>query len=119
MAEGSSNVTGVEVGSLYKVGTTVSGRSTSGHAAAKGLKEGLDSASGAMAHPVLSAALTNYVTQHVLDPSTKLGSLLTDGGNNISNTAATARNSDDNAAASLQTPVGGTSEIGGRINRQI
>ena len=116
---GSGGVTGVNVGQLYKVGTTVSGRSESGHAAAKGLKEGLDSAKGSLGHPIVGAALSGYVTDHVLDPSGKLGNLLTAGGENVSNVASTARGSDEQAAADLQTPVSGTSEVGNRINRQI
>ena len=52
---GSGDVTGVEVGQLHQVGTTVSGRSASGHAAAKGLKDGLDSASGALGHPIVGS----------------------------------------------------------------
>jgi len=116
---GSSDVTGVEVGQLYKVGTTVSGRAESGRAAAKGLKEGLDSAKGVMGHPIVGAALGGYVTDHVLDPSGKLGNLLTDGGRNVSNVASTARGSDEQAAADLKAPVSGTSDVGNRINRQI
>ncbi|KQV74930.1 hypothetical protein ASC61_07925 [Aeromicrobium sp. Root344] len=116
---GSSDVTGVEVGQLHKVGTTVSGRSTSGHAAAKGLKEGLDSASGGLGHPIVGTALTSFVNDHVLDDSGKLGNLLTDGGHNVSNVASTARNSDEAGAANLATPISTTSEVGDRINRQV
>jgi hypothetical protein len=116
---GSGDVTGVEVGRLYEVGTTVSGRAESGNAAAKGLKEGLDSAKGSLGHPIVGAALSGYVTDHVLDPSGKLGNLLTDGGHNVSNVASTARSSDEQAAANLQAPVSGTTDVGSRINRQI
>jgi hypothetical protein len=116
---GSGDVTGVEVGQLYKVGSTVSNRADSGNAAAKGLKEGLDSAQGSLGHPIVGAALSGYVTDHVLDPSGKLGNLLTDGGHNVSNVASTARSSDEQAAANLQTPLSSTSEVGDRINRQI
>ena len=116
---GSSDVTGVEVSQLHTVGTTVSGRSTSGHAAAKGLKEGLDSASGTLGHPIVGTALTSFVNDHVLDDSGKLGNLLTDGGHNVSNVASTARASDEQGGANLSTPIAGTSEVGDRINRQV
>lgn len=116
---GSSDVTGVEVGQLHQVGKTVSGRSATGRAAAKGLKEGLDSATGLLGHPIVSAALTGFVSDHVLDPSNKFANLLEDGGNNVANVASTARSSDESAAANLQTPVSGTSSINDRINRQI
>ena len=115
----SGDVTGVEVGQLYRVGTTMSGRSDSGNAAAKGLKEGLDSASGLLGHPKVGQALTGYVTDHVLDDSAKLGNLLTNGGHNVSNVASTARGSDEAGASNLSTPIAGASEVGNRINRQI
>jgi hypothetical protein len=116
---GSSDVTGVEVGQLHKVGTKVSGRSTGGHAAAKGLKEGLDSASSGLGHPIVGTALTSFVTDHVLDDSGKLGNLLTDGGHNVSNVASTARGSDERGGANLTAPVAESSEVGDRINRQV
>ena len=116
---GSSDVTGVEVGQLHNVGTKVSGRSDSGHSAAKGLKEGLDSASGSLGHPIVGTALTSFVTDHVLDDSGKLGNLLTDGGHNVSNVASTARNSDEQGGANLTAPVAESSEVGDRINRQV
>lgn len=115
----SGAVTGVEVGQLYKAGTNVSGRAESGHAAAKGLKEGLDAAKGSLGHPIVGAALTGFVTDHVLDASGKLGNLLTAAGHNVSNVASTARNSDEDAAADLRTPITGASTVGNRINQQI
>ncbi|MFI5429963.1 hypothetical protein [Aeromicrobium sp. UC242_57] len=116
---GSGDVTGVEVGQLHQVGKTVSGRSASGRAAAKGLKEGLDSATGLLGHPIVGAALTGFVSDHVLDPSNKFDNLLEDGGNNVANVASTARASDENAGSNLQTPVAGASDISSRINRQV
>jgi hypothetical protein len=116
---GSSGVTGVEVGALNGVGSTVAGRSASGSSAAKGLKEGLDSASGSMGHPIVSAAITGFVNNHVLDASGKLGTLLTSAGHNISNVAATARASDEQGAADLKAGISGTTSVSARINGQI
>lgn len=115
----SGDVAGVEVGQLHKVGTTVSGRSDTGQSAAKGLKEGLDSASSGLGHPIVGTALTSFVNDHVLDDSGKLGNLLTDGGHNVANVASTARNSDEEGGANLAAPIAESSEVGDRINRQV
>lgn len=114
-----SGAIGLEVDALHGTGTTISARSTSGGAAAKGLMQGLDSAGGTVGHHAVKSALTAFVTNDVMDPATKLPVQLTDGGHNVSNVAATARDSDNAGAAALAAPVSGTSEIGARINKQI
>ena len=116
---GDSGVVGVEVEALHGTGGTIAGRAGHGHAAAKGLKEGLDAAHGQVGHPVVRAALSSFVTTDITDNANRLGDQLTDGGHNVSNVAATARDSDDEGARGLQPDVTGTSTISDRINRQL
>ena len=81
--------------------------------------EGLDSAGGGIGHYAVKNAMTAFVTNDVMDPATKLPVQLQDGGHNVSNVAATARDSDNAGAAALTSPISGASEVGTRINRQI
>jgi hypothetical protein len=114
-----SGAIGVEVDALHGTGNTISARSTGAGSAAKGLMEGLDSAGGGIGHYAVKSAMTAFVTNDVMDPANKLPVQLTDGGHNVSNVAATARDSDNAGAAALTAPISGTSEVGTRINRQI
>ena len=114
-----SGALGIEVDALHGTGSTISARSTGGSAAAKGLMQGLDSAGGSVGHHAVKSAMTAFVTNDVMDPATKLPVQLDDGGHNVSNVAATARDSDNAGAAALAAPISGTSDVGTRINRQI
>ena len=114
-----SGAIGVEVDALHGTGSTISARATGGGSAARGLMEGLESSGGGIGHFAVKSAMTAFVTNDVMDPATKLPVQLTDGGHNVSNVAATSRDSDNAGAAALTAPVSGTSEIGSRINRQI
>ncbi len=114
-----SGAIGVEVDALHGTGRAISARSSGGGAAARGLMEGLDSAGGTVGHFAVKSAMGAFVTDNVMDPATKLPVQLTDGGHNVSNVAATSRESDNAGAAALNAPISGTSEIGSRINRQI
>jgi hypothetical protein len=114
-----SDAIGVEVSGLHGTGRTISGRSAGGEAAAKGLKEGLHSAGGSIGHFVVSSAVTSFVSDQVLDPANKLPVQLTDGGINVSNVASTARDSDNEGAAALSSPISESSSFSARINRQV
>lgn len=119
MAEGSSNVTGVEVDGLHATGRKVAGRAEGARAAARGLSQGLDSASGVLGHGRVKSALSTFVTNHVVDDSNLLGQQLDNGGNAVSNVASTARSSDEEGARALQVDIGSDTEIGDRINRRV
>ncbi|RYJ05245.1 MAG: hypothetical protein EON52_12580 [Actinomycetales bacterium] len=119
MGEGSSNVTGVDVDGLHGTGRTIAGRSEGARAAARGLSNGLDSASGSVGHGRIKSALSSFVTDHLVDDSNLLGVQLDNGGNAVSNVASTARSSDEEGARALQTDVGSDTEIGDRINRRV
>lgn len=116
---GSGGVTGVQVDGLYGTGNTIAGRSSHGGSAAKGLKEGLDSAHGQVGHPSVRSALSSFVTTDITDGANKLGTQLTSAGHNVSNVSATARNSDNTGAQNLSPVIGENSGINGRINRQL
>lgn len=115
----SGDVTGVEVEGLHGAGRKVAGRSAGGQAAAKGLKEGLDSASGTVGNGRIKTALTSFVTNHVIDDSNLLGHQLTAGGDNVSNVASTARSSDEEGAHALSVEVNGTSDGGTDLSNRI
>jgi len=119
MSDSGSGVVGVEVESLHSTGGTIAGRAGHGHAAAKGLKEGLDAAHGSVGHPVVRAALSAFVTTDITDNANKLGTQLTSGGHNVSNVAATARDSDEDGARGLTPGITETTAIDERINRQV
>lgn len=114
-----SGAIGVEVDALHGTGRTISGRSSGGESAAKGLKEGLDSAGGTIGHFAVKSAMTAFVTNDVVDPANKLPVQLTDGGTNVSNVASTARDSDNEGAAALSAPIADASGYASRINRQL
>ena len=114
-----SGAIGVEVDALHGTGRTISARSSGGGAAAKGLRRAWTRPAGTVGHFAVKSAMSAFVTNDVMDPATKLPDQLEDGGHNVSNVAATARDSDNAGAAALTAPVSGTSEIGSRINRQI
>jgi hypothetical protein len=114
-----SGAIGVEVDALYGTGRTISGRSAGAESAAKGLKEGLDSAGGGVGHFAVKSAMTAFVADQVVDPANKLPVQLTDGGANVSNVAATARDRDNEGAAALSTPIASASDYASRINRQV
>lgn len=115
MGEGSSDVTGVDVDNLHSTGRTIAGRAGGGRVAARGITTGLDSASGLVGHSVVKSAVSQFVTNHVLDDSNLLGNHLENGGDNV---ASTARSSDQEGANDMQTVIAPTSEVGNRINRQ-
>lgn len=110
---------GMEVEGLHGTGKNISGRSTGGAAAARGLKHGLDAASGKVGHHSVKNALATFVTEHVLDQANELPHQLENGGHNVSNVASTARDDDNQKAAELSRPVSTTSGIGLRINRAL
>lgn len=118
---GTGDVTGIEVDGLHGTGRKVAGRSSGGQAAANGLKQGLDAASGSVGHGRIKSALTTYVTNHVIDDSNLVGHHLTAGGDNISNVASTGRSSDEENAHSLAAEVNlnsdASSDLNNRINR--
>jgi hypothetical protein len=118
MGSGSGAI-GVEVSGLHGTGTTISGRSSAADAAAKGLKEGLDSAGGSIGHFAVKSAVTAFVANDIVEPANKLPVQLTDGGHNVSNVASTARNSDNEGAAALRAPISDASTFNARINRQV
>lgn len=109
----------MEVTGLYGTGRTVSGRSTHGGAAARRLLSGLDSAGGGIGHPAVKGALASYVADHLLDHATKLPGQLEAGGHNVSSVAVTAQDGDNAGAAALRAPIGTSSGLGDRINREI
>jgi len=109
----------MEVTGLYGTGRSVSGRSTHGGAAARRLLSGLDAAAGGIGHAIVKGALASYVADHLLDHATKLPSQLEAGGHNVSGVAATARDGDNAGAAALRAPIGASSGLGDRINREI
>ncbi|MEJ7634950.1 hypothetical protein [Aeromicrobium sp.] len=108
----------MEVDNLHATGRTIAGRSGGGKAAARGISTGLDSASGLVGHSMVKSAMSQFVTG-VVDDSNKLGNQLENAGDNVSNVASTARSSDEEAAADVQTAIAPNTEISGRINRQI
>ena len=114
-----SGAIGVEVSALHGTGTTISGRSTAADAAAKGLKEGLDSAGGSIGHFAVKAAVAAFVANDIVEAANKLPVQLEDGGHNVSNVAATARDSDNEGAAALSAPISEASGFSARINRQV
>ena len=116
---GTGDVTGVEVDGLHGTGRKISGRSTGGQAAANGLKQGLDSASGSVGHGRIKSALTTYVTNHVIDDSNLVGHQLTAGGDNVSNVASTARSGDEEGAHSLANEVNLNSDTSTDLNNRI
>jgi hypothetical protein len=113
-----SGAIGVEVSALHGTGTTISGRSSGADAAAKGLKEGLDSAGSSIGHFAVKSAVTAFVANDIVGPANRLPVELTDGGHNVSNVASTARDSDNDGAAALTAPISQTSGFNARINRQ-
>lgn len=113
---GSGHVTGVEVDNLHRTGGTIKGRAEGGRVAATGLKTGLDSASGAVGHGLVKGALTDFVTNHMLDDSNLLGHQLENGGSNIEFVAATAQSEDTEGGRNMQTTIGENSGISDRIN---
>ncbi|MET0819759.1 MAG: hypothetical protein ABWY58_02250 [Aeromicrobium sp.] len=118
---GSGDVTGIDVAGLNGAGRTVAGRSAGGQSAANGLKHDLDSASGSVGHARIKSALTNFVTNNVIDDSNVVGHQLTAAGDNVSNVASTARSSDEESAHAITTEVNATSGqadgLRTRINR--
>ncbi|MDX6278873.1 MAG: hypothetical protein QOJ72_3001 [Nocardioidaceae bacterium] len=114
-----SGAIGVEVTGLHGTGRTISGRSAGGEAAAKGLKEGLHTAGGSIGHFVVRSAVTSFVSDEVVEPANKLPVQLADGGVNVSNVASTARESDNDGAAALSSPIADSSGFSARINRQV
>lgn len=114
-----SGAIGVEVSGLHGTGSTISGRSTGADAAAKGLKEGLDSAGGSIGHFAVKSAVTAFVANDIVDAANKLPAQLVDGGHNVSNVASTARDSDNEGAAALSAPIAEATGFSSRINRQV
>lgn len=112
------DVVGVEVEGLYATGKTIAGRSGHGESQAAGLQHGLVGASGTVGHPIVRSALSGFVDDHVMGKAAEIGVMLTSGGHNVSNVAATASDSDQEAATALTTPISTTDTLGQRINRQ-
>ena len=114
-----SGAIGVEVDGLYGTGKTISARAAGGGAAAKGLKDGLESAGGGVGHSSVKGALSRFVRDHVDGHVVNLPRQVDEGGHRTSGVAATARDSDNAGAAALTAPIAGASEMANRINRQI
>lgn len=109
----------MEVTGLYNTGKKISGRSANGGSAAKGMREGLDTAGGKVGHSRVRNALAAFVTDNVLDQANQLPVHLENGGNSVSRVPATARDEDTSKAAGLKAPIAGAESYSGRINRQV
>lgn len=116
---GSNGPLGMEVTGLHTAGSTMAGRSGDAHAHANGVKTGVDDAATAAGHPVVRAALSALLTDHILDPATKLPNLIGGGGESIANVAATGRSSDNEAARDVKTYADATDLHATTLTRQI
>jgi hypothetical protein len=110
---------GMDADGLHGTGKNISGRSTGGASAARGLKNGLDSATGKVGHVSVRNALATFVTERVLDQANRLPVQLESGGHNVADVAATARDADNEKAADLARPISHSSGIGDRINKAL
>lgn len=111
---------GMDVERLYSHGRTIADRSAHGGKHSTALIDSLDAAAGVLGHPEVKAALRR-LTGTVQDPAVKLPGLITAVGNGVGNTAATARNSDDEGARDVRVHTdvaeGGALDLVNRINR--
>lgn len=105
----SPDVIGLDVDGLHRTGATIAGRAAAGGAVARRLVTGLDSAHGGLGHPSVRQALQTYVTNDVNEHARHLEATITAAGHDVSNVAATGRNSDQEGAHGL-APLLGTTE---------
>lgn len=115
----SGDVTGVRPDGLHATGRKIAGRSGGGRSAANSLTSNLDGSAARTGHALVTSALRAFVNNGVLDNSILLGNQLENGGDNVSNVASTARNSDEEGARALQLDVATGTDMSDRINRGV
>lgn len=116
---GSNDAVGMDVTGLHSAGTTMAGRSDTAQVHANGVKTGVDDAAGVAGHPLVKAALTALLDDHILDPAIKLPGLVGGGGENVANLAATGRSSDEEGARDVKAHADATESHATTLNRSI
>lgn len=119
MGSESADVVGLDVDGVHHTGGTISGRAAGGGTAARRLVAGLDSAHGGLGHPSVRQALQTYLTTDVTDHAHHLAANITAAGHDVSNVAATARNSDDEGAHDLAPVLGSTESAYSSIRSRV
>ncbi|HWU23154.1 MAG TPA: hypothetical protein VN088_16570 [Nocardioides sp.] len=115
----SADVVGFDVEALHHTGATVTARAAAGGTAARRLVTGLDSAHGGLGHPSVRQALQSFLTTDVTHHAHHLAADITAAGHDVSNVAATGRNSDDEAARDLAPHLQSTESAYTSIHARI
>ncbi|HJQ03911.1 MAG TPA: hypothetical protein VJ872_00575 [Nocardioides sp.] len=116
---GSNGAVGMDVTGLHSAGTTMAGRSSTAQVHANGVKNGVDDAAGVAGHPLVKAALTALLDDHILDPAIKLPGLIGGGGEHVANLAATGRSSDEEGARDVKVHADAAEAHATTLNRSI
>lgn len=116
---GSDGAVGMEVTGLHTAGTTMAGRSSTAQTHADGVKNGVNDAAGVAGHPLVRAALTSLLDDHILDPAIKLPGLVGGGGEHVANLAATGRSSDEEGARDVKAHVDAAETSSTTLSRSI
>ncbi|HWU23151.1 MAG TPA: hypothetical protein VN088_16555 [Nocardioides sp.] len=120
MGSESADIVGMDVTGLHSTGQTIAGRSDTAGSHAARVRDGVQGGAAAAGHPTVKRALSNLLTEHVIDPAAKLPGLLDATGRGIANVAATGRDEDNTRGGSVAGHAGaveGTaSALSARIN---